>query len=64
MLFIADGAVVAVRTKVLMETEGQTGVHKYCGDTIFGFANERTPEIDEAADVPIAEAFLRAKQNG
>jgi CMP-N-acetylneuraminic acid synthetase len=63
-LYIADGAVLAMRTEVLMKTEGMSGAHVYLGEDIRGIAEvaEYAIEIDEQFDFDVAEGLLIAKQ--
>ncbi|MBW1939394.1 MAG: acylneuraminate cytidylyltransferase family protein [Deltaproteobacteria bacterium] len=59
-LYIADGAVLAMRTDVLMRTEGMTGAHVYLGEDIRGVAEEPeyAIEIDNQFDFDVAEGLL------
>lgn len=63
-LYIADGAVLAMRTEVLMKTEGMSGAHVYLGEDIRGIVEgaEYAIEIDEQFDFDVAEGLLIAKQ--
>jgi CMP-N-acetylneuraminic acid synthetase len=69
-LYIADGAVVAIRTEILMATEGLTGVHVYMGEDIRAVVEEArfAIEIDEPFDLEVAEGLLlidaRRKEEG
>jgi CMP-N,N'-diacetyllegionaminic acid synthase len=59
-LYIADGAVIAIRTDVLMATEGLTGMHVFLGEDIRAVVEEArfAIEIDEPFDVEVAEGLL------
>lgn len=62
-LFLLDGAVVAVRADVLRRTAGDRRVHAYMGERVL--IVEHDPkyaiEVDEEADVELAEFFLSAR---
>lgn len=59
--YLADGAAIAIRTSVLMETEGISGVHKYCGDSVGYVIQDRIfgVEVDDKDDVLAAEVLLQ-----
>jgi len=63
-MFLLDGAVIAIRSKVLMETEGEKGVHVFMGKKIKGIIQDRkyTIEIDNKEDLELAIFFLSGKQ--
>ena len=63
-LYIADGAVLAMRKEVLMKTEGMTGAHVYLGEDIRGLVEEPkyAIEIDEPFDFNVVEGLLIAEQ--
>jgi CMP-N-acetylneuraminic acid synthetase len=58
--YYLDGNVVAIRTKVLIGTEGKTGVHVYLGDDVRAIVEEPmyAIEIDEPEDLQVAEALM------
>ena len=62
--YVADGAVIAIRTSVLMQTEGMTGAHIYLGTDIRGVVEEPqyAIEIDDQFDYDVAEGFLLVEQ--
>jgi CMP-N-acetylneuraminic acid synthetase len=59
-LYYVDGAVVAIRTKVLMDTEGKSGVHVYMGEDVRAIVEEPmyAIEIDEPYDLKFAERLM------
>jgi len=59
-LYIADGAVIAMKTDILMGTEGKTGAHVYLGDDIRGVVQEPryAIEIDDQFDFDIVMGLL------
>lgn len=63
-LYIADGAVLAMRKEVLMKTEGMAGAHVYLGEDIRGLVEEPkyAIEIDEPFDFNVVEGLLIAEQ--
>ena len=63
-LYVADGAVLAMRADVLMKTEGMTGAHIYLGTDIRGVVEEPqyAIEIDDQFDYDLAEGFLIVEQ--
>jgi len=65
-LYLLDGAIIAIRTQTLMETEGVKKVHGYLGDRIYPFIHDvkYSIEIDEEKDFEIAEYYLRKEQAG
>lgn len=64
-LVLFDGAVLAIRKQVLMETEGTKIVHGFLGDNVYVVTHgtKYATEIDEEEDFKIAEYYL-SKQNG
>ena len=59
-LYLLDGAVIAIRKKVLMKTTGQSGAHRFLGKNI-GFIIEEpiySVEIDNQWDLLLAEFIL------
>jgi len=63
-LYVADGAVIAMKKDVLMKTEGMTGAHVYLGNDIRGVVEEPeyAIEVDEPFDLNVAEGLLIVKQ--
>lgn len=63
-LYLLDGAIIAVRTHALMETEGIKKIHGYLGDKIYPFIHDTryTIEIDEERDFELAEYYLLREQ--
>jgi CMP-N-acetylneuraminic acid synthetase len=63
-LYIADGAVIAIRKTVLMETEGLAGGHVYLGNDIRAVIEEPkyAIEIDDPFDLEVAEGILIMEQ--
>ena len=63
-LYVADGAVLAMRREVLMKTEGLTGAHVYLGDDIRGIIEEPkyAIEIDEPFDFDVVEGLLLVEE--
>ena len=59
-LYIADGAVTAMKKDVLMKTEGMTGAHIFLGEDMRGVVEETkyAIEIDEPFDFDVAEGLL------
>ena len=59
-LYIADGAVAAIKRKILMDTEGKVGVHEYLGRDIRAVIQEplSSIEIDRLSDFKLAEWVL------
>jgi len=59
-LYIADGAVAAIKRKILMDTEGKVGVHEYLGKDIRAVIQEplSSIEIDRLSDFELAEWVL------
>ena len=59
-LYVADGAVLAMRTEVLMGTEGMMGAHVYLGEDIRGIVQEPryAIEIDDPFDYDVALGLL------
>jgi CMP-N,N'-diacetyllegionaminic acid synthase len=62
--YVADGAVIAIRTHALIQTEGMTGAHIYLGTDIRGVVEEPqyAIEIDDQFDYDIAEGYLLVEQ--
>lgn len=59
-LYVADGAVEAIRRDVLMNTEGQTGVHVFFGDRM-GFRVQESlysMDVDSIDDFNIVDPVL------
>lgn len=58
--YVADGAVIAIRTSALMQTEGLTGAHVYMGKDIRGIVEEPqyAIEIDDQFDFDSALGYL------
>lgn len=58
--YLADGAATAIRTSVIMETKGLSGVHKFCGNAIGYVIQDRIfgVEVDDKDDVLAAEVLL------
>lgn len=63
-LYVADGAVLAMKKEVLMKTEGMTGAHVYLGNDIRGIIEEPkyAIEVDEPFDLDVAEGLLLVEQ--
>jgi len=63
-LYIAAGAVIAMKAEVLMRTEGMTGAHVYLGEDIRGIVEEPlyAIEIDDQFDFDVAEGLLIRKK--
>lgn len=63
-LYLLDGAIIAVTTRTLMETEGVTKVHGYLGDRVYLVVHDSkyAIEIDEERDFETAEYYLRKEQ--
>jgi len=60
-LYLIDGSIVAMRKKVLMETESLKGVHVFMGKKVLGIVQEKkfTIEIDDRDSFGLAEFYLR-----
>lgn len=60
-MYLLDGAVVAVKRDILMETDKVKGVHFYMGKNILGVVQDKkyAIEIDTQKDLFIAELFLK-----
>jgi len=58
--YLADGAVIATRTDVLMATEGLSGMHVFMGEDIRAIVEEArfAIEIDDPFDMEMAEGLL------
>lgn len=63
-LYLLDGAIIAVTTRTLMETEGVKKVHGYLGDRVCLVVHDSkyAIEIDEERDFETAEYYLRKEQ--
>jgi len=63
-LYIADGAVIAMKAEVLMRTEGMTGAHVYLGEDVRCIVEEPeyAIEIDDQFDFDVAEGLLIRKK--
>lgn len=63
-MFLLDGAVIAIKRKVLMETEGKRGVHVFVGKKIVGIIQDKkyTIEVDDREDLELVRFFLSKKQ--
>lgn len=59
-LYLFDGAIIAVRTKVLMKTEGIKKSHAFLGKEVYMMVHEKkyTIEIDEEEDFELASFYL------
>lgn len=59
-LYLIDGAVLAVKTDVLMTTEGDRKIHAYLGGRIYAVIHDKkySTEVDEEEDFETAEYFL------
>lgn len=59
-LYLLDGAVVAIKTKVLMGTAGKRGVHVFMGKRLVGIIEDKkyALEIDDKEDMGLAEFYL------
>jgi CMP-N,N'-diacetyllegionaminic acid synthase len=62
-VYILDGAVMAVMTRVLMSPSRPDRIHSYLGDDIGAVVLERdwAHEIDEPFDVAVAEAIMSGR---
>lgn len=62
-LVLLDGAVLAIRKQVLMETEGVKTVHGFLGDNVYVVVHETkyATEIDEEEEFKLAEYYLSRK---
>lgn len=60
-LYLLDGAIVAVRTSVLLKAKGIKKIHAYLGDKIISFVHDKkyAVEVDEAEDFWLAEYYLK-----
>lgn len=60
-MYLLDGAVVATKRDILMETVEMKGAHLYMGKNILGVIQNKkyTIEIDTLEDLLIAESFLK-----
>lgn len=58
--YLLDGAVVAIKRKVLMETAGKRGVHVFMGKKTIGIIEDKrhTLEIDDKEDLKLAKFYL------
>jgi len=61
--FLSDGAVAAIKRKILMDTEGKVGVHEYLGRDIRAVIQEplSSLEVDRLSDFELAEWILTRK---
>ncbi len=59
-MFLLDGAAVAIKRKVLMETECRRGVHVFMGKKIVGIIQDKkyTIEVDNREDLELVIFFL------
>ncbi|MBU2541480.1 MAG: acylneuraminate cytidylyltransferase family protein [Candidatus Omnitrophica bacterium] len=59
-LYLLDGAITAVKRKVLMDTEGFRKIHAFLGERVYPVIHDRkySIEIDELEDIELAEYFL------
>ena len=64
-LYVADGAVIAMMTKTLMDTDGLTGSHVFLGDDIRGVIQEPryAIEIDDQFDFDVATGLLLVEKS-
>ena len=62
-LYLLDGAIITVKTDILMKTEGIKKAHGYLGENIYPFIHDSkySIEIDEEKDFEIAEYYLQKK---
>lgn len=60
-LYLLDGAVVAIKRKVLMETAGKRGVHIFMGKKTIAVVQDKkySIEIDKKEDLELARFILR-----
>lgn len=60
-MYLLDGAVIAIKRDILMETVGMKGVYLYTGRNVLGVIQNRkyAIEIDTQEDFSIAESFLK-----
>lgn len=65
-LFIADGAVIAIKKDILMETEGMTGAHVFLGENIKCVVQDAkyAIEIDDPFDFDVVEGLLTLELMG
>lgn len=63
-VYLLDGAVIATRKIVLMQTGGLKGIHQYLGGNILGIIQEKryALEIDSKEDLFLAELLLKRGQ--
>ena len=59
--YLLDGAVLAIRKKVLMATENKIGTHVYLGDDIRAVIQDKiySIEVDDASDLVFAEVAIK-----
>jgi CMP-N-acetylneuraminic acid synthetase len=64
-LYLLDGAIIAVRIKTLMETEGIKRAHGYLGDHVYPVIQDTkySIEIDEEKDFEVAEYYLQKERS-
>ncbi len=62
-LYLLDGAIVAVRSDVLIKTKGVKKIHAYLGDKIIAFLHDKkyAVEVDEEEDFGLAEYYLKKR---
>lgn len=60
-MYLLDGAVIAIKRDILMETVGMKGVYLYTGRNVLGIIQNKryAIEIDTQEDFSIAESFLK-----
>jgi len=58
--FLLDGAIVAMRTKILMGTKGKKGVHVFMGKKIAGVVQDRkySQEVDDKESLDLARLYF------
>ena len=59
-MYLLDGAVVAIKRKVLMDTEGKRGVHVYMGKKTIGIIEDKkyATEVDVKEDLDLVKFYL------
>ncbi len=60
-MYLLDGAIVAIRTAVLMNTKGKTGAHVFMGKKIAGIIQEReyTIEVDDKESFRLVKFYFK-----
>jgi len=60
-MYLLDGAIVAVRTEVLMGTKDKSGAHLFMGKKVLGIIQEEkyTVEVDEKESFNLAKFYFR-----